>query len=240
MGSQLRVMSANLMNGAADPEAFASLLESVQADVVALQELAPPQAEAVSRVYPHGRLEPRYEHLGMGIAVCHPAEFDRVPLGYRDARVARLDPEHWSMLPEAIEILNVHIASPTWGPGFIQFPRRRLQNRLLCDYLDCTAGRVRAVLGDFNASPIWPVYRNIARRLDDLAVINARRRSGRPERTWARWVGGPRLFRIDHCFGCGVAVDDFSLAEIRGSDHAALVVDLSIRPAGEGDRELRD
>ena len=27
-------------------------------------------------------------------------------------------------------------------------------------------------------------------------------------RTWARWVGGPRLFRIDHCFGHGITVDD--------------------------------
>jgi endonuclease/exonuclease/phosphatase (EEP) superfamily protein YafD len=91
------------------------------------------------------------------------------------------------------------------------------------------------VLGDFNASPAWPVYRKVAKRLEDLAVTHARIRSARPARTWARWVGGPRLFRIDHCFGHGVAVDAFSVVEIRGSDHSALVVDLSVdAPASAG------
>jgi endonuclease/exonuclease/phosphatase family metal-dependent hydrolase len=222
------VISANLKNGDADPEAFVDLLESCKADVVAVQELAPNQAEALSRAFPYGRLEPAFEHLGMGIALRHPAEFDRVPLVYRDARVARLDCEHWPALTHPLEIVNVHIASPTWGPGLVQFPRRRVQMRHLCDYLDHTPGRIRVVLGDFNASPIWPVYRKLAKRLEDLAVTHARIQSTKPARTWARWVGGPRLFRIDHCFGHGVTIDDFSIIEIRGSDHSGLVVDLSI------------
>jgi endonuclease/exonuclease/phosphatase family metal-dependent hydrolase len=229
------VISANLKNGEADPDAFADLLEACKADVVAVQELAPNQAEVLSRVLPYGRLEPSSDHLGMGIALRHPAEFDRVPLDYRDARVARLDHEHWPSLTHPLEIVNVHIASPTWGPGFIQFPRRRIQTRLLCDYLDRTRGRVRVALGDFNASPVWPIYRQVAKRLEDLAVTHARTRSVRPVRTWARWVGGPRLFRIDHCFGHGVMVDDFTVVEIPGSDHSALVVDLSLQaPASSG------
>jgi endonuclease/exonuclease/phosphatase (EEP) superfamily protein YafD len=216
------------MNGEADPEAFVDLLEACKADVVAVQELAPNQAEALGRAFPHCRFEPSCDHLGMGIALRHPAEFDRVPLEYRDARVARLDCEHWSALTRPLEIVNVHIASPTSGPGLTQFPRRRVQSRLLCDYLDRTRGRVRAVLGDFNSTPAWPVYQDLARRLEDLAVTHARVRSTKPARTWARWVGGPRLFRIDHCFGHGVTVDDFSVVEIRGSDHSGLVVDLSV------------
>jgi endonuclease/exonuclease/phosphatase family metal-dependent hydrolase len=222
------LISANLKNGAADPEAFVDLLEACKADVVAVQELAPNQAETLGRAFPHGRLEPSPDHLGMGIALRHPAELDRVPLSYRDAHIARLDSEHWPALTHPLEIVNVHIASPTWGPGFIQFPRRRVQTRLLCDYLDRTRGTIRAVLGDFNASPIWPVYRHLARRLEDLAVTHSQTRSAKPARTWARWVGGPPLFRIDHCFGHGVAVDDFSVVAIRGSDHSALVVDLSV------------
>jgi len=222
------VISANLKNGDADPEAFVDLLEACKADVVAVQELAPNQAEVLGRAFPYGRLEPAFEHLGMGIALRHPAEFDRVPLVYRDARVARLDCEHWPALTHPLEIVNVHIASPTWGPGLVQFSRRRVQMRHLCDYLDHTRGRARVVLGDFNATPIWPVYRKLAERLEDLAVTHARIQSTKPARTWARWVGGPRLFRIDHCFGHGVTIDDFSIVEIRGSDHSGLVVDLSI------------
>ena len=231
MGSHLRGFSGNLKNGEADPEAFVDLLEACKADVVAVQELAPNQAEALGRTFPHGRLEPSCDHMGMGLVLRHPAEFDRVPLGYRDARVARLECEHWPALTRPLEIVNVHIASPTAGPGFAPFPIRRVQTRVLCDYLDRTRGVIRAVLGDFNATPAWPVYQNLAKRLEDLAVTHARIRSTRPARTWARWIGGPRLFRIDHCFGHGVAVDDFSVVEIRGSDHSGLVVDLSIDAA---------
>ncbi len=84
------------------------------------------------------------------------------------------------------------------------------------------------MLGDFNATPAWPVYRVVAERLEDLALTHARSRSARPARTWARWVGGPPLLRIDHCFGSGVRVDDFRVVEIPGSDHAGLVIDLSV------------
>ena len=217
------------MNGRADPEAFADLVRSSGADVVAVQELSPEQARALGRVFPHGRLEPARDFTGMGIAVRFPAELDRVPLAYRDARVVRLDPAHWPALTGVLEIVNVHIASPTWGEqGWARFAHRRAQSRGLLHYLDQTPGRTRAVLGDFNATPGWPLYRSLAERLEDLALSHARSRGAKPARTWARWVGGPPLLRIDHCFGNGLRVDDFQVVAIRGSDHSGLVVDLSI------------
>ncbi len=217
------------MNGRADPEAFADLVRGSGADVVAVQELSPEQARALGRVFPHGWLEPARDCNGMGIAVRYPAEFDRVPLAYRDARIARLDPSDWPTLTSSLEIVNVHIASPRWGVrAWSQFRRRRDQSRGLVEYLDRTTGRPRAVLGDFNATPAWPLYRVFARRLEDLAQTHARSRGAKPARTWARWVGGPPLLRIDHCFGSGVRVDDFQVVAIRGSDHSGLVVDLSV------------
>ena len=229
MGSHLRVFSGNLMNGRADPEAFADLVRGSGADVVVVQELSPEQARALGRVFSHGRLEPARDFTGMGIAVRHPAEFDRLPLAYRDARIARLEPAHWPALTGAIEIVNVHVASPAWGRrSRSQFALRRAQGRGLREYLDRTRGQTRAVLGDFNATPAWPLYRVIAGQLEDLALTHARRRGARPAKTWARWVGGPPLLRIDHCFGSGVQVDDFQVVAIRGSDHSGLVVDLSV------------
>ena len=229
MGSHLRVFSGNLMNGGADPEAFADLVRGSGADVVVVQELSPEQAAALSRVFPHRDLEPARDFTGMGIAVRHPAEFDRVPLTYRDAWVARLDPADWPALPGGLEIVNVHIASPTWGEhGWTQFTRRRAQSLALLQYLDRTRGRTRIVVGDFNATPSWPLYRSVAGRLEDLALRHARSRDAKPARTWTRWVGGPPLLRIDHCFGSGLRVDDFQVVAIRGSDHSGLVVDLSI------------
>jgi len=236
MGSHLRVFSGNLMNGRADPEAFADLVRHSDADVVAVQELSPEQARALDRVLPHGRLEPARNFNGMGIAVRHPAKFDRVPLAGRDARIARLDPADWPALTGALEIVNVHIAAPTWCMNdWFRILRRRVQIRGLLEYLDRTPGQTRAVLGDFNATPAWPVYRVVAKRLEDLALTHARSRGAKPARTWARWIGGPPLLRIDHCFGCGVRVDDFQVVAIRGSDHSGLVVDLSVEePATSG------
>ncbi len=225
----MRVLSGNLMNGGADPEAFADLARSSGADVVVVQELSPEQASALGRAFPHGRLEPARDFTGMGIALRYPAELDRIALAYRDARVARLEPAHWPALSRALEIVNVHIASPTWGKRISTRVRRRLeQGRGLLRYLDETQGRTCAVVGDFNASPVWPLYRSLARRLEDLALSHARSRGAMPERTWARWIGGPRLLRIDHCFGYGVRADDVRVVPIRGSDHSGLIVDLSL------------
>jgi endonuclease/exonuclease/phosphatase family metal-dependent hydrolase len=217
------------MNGRADPEAFADLVRSSGADVVVVQELSLEQARALGGVLPHGRFEPARDFTGMGIALRHPAEFDRVALAYRDARIARLDPAHWSALTGSLEIVNVHMASPAFGvQAWTRFSHRRDQCRGLVEYLDGTPGRTRAVLGDFNATSSWPLYRVVSGRLEDLALSHARSRSVKPARTWARWVGGPPLLRIDHCFGSGLSVDDFQVVAIRGSDHSGLVVDLSV------------
>jgi endonuclease/exonuclease/phosphatase family metal-dependent hydrolase len=229
MGSQLRVFSGNLMNGRADPEAFVALVRHSGADVVVVQELSPEQARVLGSVFSHCHLEPARDFTGMGIAVRYPAEFDRVPLAFRDARIARLEPAHWPTLTAALEIVNVHIASPAWGTqAWSRFVQRRVQGRGLLEYLDRTRGQTRAVLGDFNATPAWPLYRMFAGCLEDLALTHARNRDAKPARTWARWVGGPPLLRIDHCFGSGVRVDDFQVVAIRGSDHSGLVVDLSV------------
>jgi len=231
MGPQLRVFSGNLMNGRADPAAFAELVRNLAADVVAVQELAPAQADALGGVLAHGRLEPALDFKGMGIVTRYPAEFDRVPLAFRDARIARLAPEHWPALRARLEIANAHIASPTWGLRvWSRLALRRAQSRGLFEYLDRSPRRTRVLVGDFNATPAWPLYRMVARRLEDLALTHARRRGARPARTWSRWVGGPPLLRIDHAFGRGVRVDDCQVVAIRGSDHSGLVVDLSIEP----------
>lgn len=230
MGSQLRILSGNLKNGEADPQAFAELVQAWRADVVAVQELSPNQAEALARVLPHGRLEPADDYLGMGIVLRHPAALDRVSLGHRDARIARLDPDSWPGLDRPLEIVNVHIQSPVSRASGSPWQRRRHQIRGLCAYLDASNGP-RVVLGDFNATPAWPVYWRVAERLEDLASSHARGRAALPARTWSPRIGGVPLLRIDHCFGDGVVVEAFEVVEICGSDHRALVVDVSLATA---------
>ncbi|MEN8184709.1 MAG: endonuclease/exonuclease/phosphatase family protein, partial [Myxococcota bacterium] len=226
MGSRLRILSANLLNGGADPEALCDLIRSLNVDVAATQELAPEQAEALSEVLPFGILHPDRQHNGMGLALRWPARHDRVPLPRRDALVARLHPETWTGLSSSVEVVNIHVTAPQLPPPWQAFSQRRGQLRGLLEYLDGSPGGRCALVGDFNATPLWPLYRGLSRRLPDAACIDARRRGTRPRPTWGPTPGGPRLLRIDHAFLGNLEVEAFRVVRIPGSDHSAVVVDL--------------
>ena len=227
MGDRIRVLTANLWNGGADPAGLAELVEAWAVDVACAQELGPDQAEALARVLPHGLLEPARDHSGMGIALRRPGALRRVELPGRDARVAELDPSHWPGLGESLEVISVHIL----GPHLLRrWRQRRGQLHALECYLDRAPPRPRLLVGDLNATPLWPLYRRLARRLRDAPADVARRRGARPQRTWGPTPRSPRLLRIDHALAEGVHVEDARVVPLPGSDHSALVVDLG--PAG--------
>jgi endonuclease/exonuclease/phosphatase family metal-dependent hydrolase len=230
LGNTIRILSANLWNGAADPEGFAALATRLQADVVAVQELAAAQAEALAAVFPHGHLDPRDDFNGGGIASARPAEVTRLPIRRRDGFRAELSPEHWPELHAPLEIYGVHLDAPhtDFGLGLL---RRRPQYRDLARHLDAPYRAGRVVVGDFNATPSWPLYWRMSSRMQDAALMVARRRGERPARTWGPWPGAPRLLRIDHGFLAGVEAESFRIVEIPGSDHSAVLLDVALTPA---------
>lgn len=228
MASLLRVLTANLWNGLADGQALADVVDARQVDVLAVQELAPDQCEPIAAALPFGLLEPCDRHMGMGIALRRPAKVDRLPLVHRDARTVQLDPAAWPGLPRPVEIVNVHIIAPT-DPRYWRRPwLRGRQLHGLVDYLDATPGTTRVVVGDFNATPAWPVYWQVARRLRDAARVHGKSVGRRPRATWPTGLGPLRLLRIDHCFAHGLAVERVETVRIRGSDHFALLAELTI------------
>jgi endonuclease/exonuclease/phosphatase family metal-dependent hydrolase len=178
-------------------------------------------------VLPHGKLEPTPDGMGLGIALRHPGDVERIALPQRDARVARLSPSGWPGLPRTVEIVNAHLANPVLGvPAGWRY--RRGQVAGLAAYLASAEPCPRALVGDFNATPRWPAYRRLAAELDDAAVLAAARVGRAPAPTWGPYPGAPRLLRIDH-----VLVDAFDVLELRvlplpGSDHAAVVADLAV------------
>lgn len=226
MGSRLRILSANLLNGGADPEALCDLTRSLNVDVAAFQELAPEQAEAISDVLPFGALYPARDHHGMGIALRWPASLDRVRLPRRDALVARLCPETWSALPQPLDIVNVHVTAPHVWPPWQTWSHRRGQLRGLLEHLDGRTEQRIALIGDFNSTPLWPLYRSLVSRISDGALLEAQRRGARPSRTWGPWPSGPRLLRIDHAFVRHTEVEAFRVVRIPGTDHSAVVIDV--------------
>lgn len=237
MGATLRVMSANLWSGAASPEGLAQLVESLGVDVVACQELTTSQAGALREVLPYGDLVPARSYTGMGIALRRPAELRRLSLPYRDAWVARLDPEGWPGLEAPVEIINVHIAAPhaaaTLSGGLWH---RHGQTNGLSRYLDEPSAApgeptpARVVVGDFNSTPAWPVYWRFASRLADAARVAAKQNGHSVRRTWGPWYGSPRLLRIDHGFVDSARVDSFQVVDLPGSDHSAIVLDIAPQP----------
>lgn len=84
------------------------------------------------------------------------------------------------------------------------------------------------VAGDFNASPAWPAYKRVEERVTDLVGQYAERRGQTTEPTWGWRPGWPRMLRIDHVFGVGVRATAVEVRPVRGTDHAAVIVDLEL------------
>jgi endonuclease/exonuclease/phosphatase family metal-dependent hydrolase len=201
--------------------------------VVAVQELAPDQADALAARFPYGLLAPRQDYDGGGIALARPGEVAMLPLAQRSGFRVTLDPSSWPDLTEPLEVLNVHVYAPHSfvGRGLL---RRRPQFRALAGVLDRPAATGRVVVGDFNATPLWPVYWAMAARMEDAARTVARREGRRPERTWGPRPGGPAMLRIDHGFVAGVRPERFQVVPVEGSDHRAVVLDVAV-----GERRFR-
>lgn len=230
LGGRLRIVSANLWNGRAHPEGFAQLIADLGADIVAAQEMTPAQADAIARVMPHGRLCPALDHSGMGIATRLPVETSVISLYMRSAPVIRLDPSDWTLLAKPLEVVNVHIYAPHVVRPKLGLPVRRRQirdfERFFAEEGTDALRESRVLVGDFNATPIWPVYQWFARRFTDAAGAAAEQ-LGRPvQPTWGPWHRAPRLLRIDHGFVRGMEVEEFAVMPVPGSDHSAVVLDL--------------
>jgi endonuclease/exonuclease/phosphatase (EEP) superfamily protein YafD len=226
IGPRFRLITANLYNDRADAEAFARLVESVEPDVVAVQELGLAQAEALASVLPFGRLDPARDHSGMGIALRKPDPTIELPLPHFSGGIARLT------LPDSrtVEIVNVHILAPHVSPPWRTLRTRHRQVGALREYLRGAAPGARALVGDLNATPVWPAYRRLVAGFTDAAVEAARGNGGRPALTWGLWPGGRRLLRLDHVFVTGLVALGARVAELPGSDHDALIVDLALPP----------
>jgi endonuclease/exonuclease/phosphatase (EEP) superfamily protein YafD len=221
MSERFRLVSANL--GRADPGTVKDLIGRLNADLAAVQELAPRQAAALAEVLPFGHLRPMAGGRGMGIALRKPGSVTHVPLPFRGGWSAEIVPAGASVDP--VEILNVHIPRirlPPWR----SLALRRAQLCALLAYLDGHPRRRRVVVGDLNSTPLWPAYRLLARRFEDAVATAARREGRRAPRTWRPSSRLPWLLRIDHVLTTGLTAHQVRALPILGSDHCAVVIDL--------------
>jgi endonuclease/exonuclease/phosphatase family metal-dependent hydrolase len=147
----------------------------------------------------------------------------------RDGWVAALSPRHWAELPFDMEVVNVHISAPHLWPYFPHPIRRQAQLAALLADRRQSADIPHAILGDFNSSPAWPVYKKMAARYVDGALQGGNGELGN-RGSWPSlpWMGVGGLLRIDHCFLWKLTAERARFVPIRGSDHLGLIVDIAI------------
>jgi endonuclease/exonuclease/phosphatase family metal-dependent hydrolase len=215
-------MTANLYNGRARPEALREVIQAFDPDVLAVQEISPNAAGVIADAFPFRQLEPRDDTLGLGLALRRPGVVDRVPLGDRTMQRVVLDPAYWLGLGSQVEVLNVHLHNPLDG---VMRAARAVRRRQLAALHEALAppSPPRVLVGDLNATPLWPLYRRLREVATDAACAVDSTRA-----TWAPWPWLPRLLRIDHVFVQGLVPTAAETIHIRGSDHSALVVDLDV------------
>lgn len=224
----IRVMTVNLLNGAADPASLAEAISALSPDVVAAQELGGAAAEVLAESFRYGLVEPADDHRGRALVSHRPLEVSDLSLPYRSGLRAILEVDGTDA-----ELLSVHLANP------IDPPRGRLrERRRQLEALEKILVPVRPVIlvGDFNSTPLWPAYRRLRRHLDDVVASWAGAAGTSPPRTWGYRPWWPAVLRIDHVFAHGFTASGVTVRRIRGTDHRAVTADLvptPLPPAGD-------
>jgi endonuclease/exonuclease/phosphatase (EEP) superfamily protein YafD len=123
----------------------------------------------------------------------------------------------------------VHFQAPHSMRPFPSFWVRRRQVRALERFMSEHPSDSRCIVGDYNATPAWPLYRRLRRQLSDAAVESARKEGRSVQPTWGPTPESRRLLRIDHALGCGLEVGGFQVVGIPGSDHSGILFDCAPR-----------
>jgi endonuclease/exonuclease/phosphatase (EEP) superfamily protein YafD len=223
-GAPLRVLAANVHHGTADPAALVGLVREKQVDVLSIEEFTPGferrvEAAGLRQLLPHAVLLPRKSVPGGGI-------YSRLPL-------ARLpsDPSTTFRMPRAslsvsgrkLRFLSVHTFPPThrhvddWQRELDGLPR-------------AGRGAPWILAGDFNATLDHAELREaIGRGYRDAADAKGRGL----DFTWPAGRLFPPPVAIDHVLADDrLGIADFSVEDLPGSDHRAVLAELLVPPRG--------
>jgi endonuclease/exonuclease/phosphatase (EEP) superfamily protein YafD len=230
----MRVLTANLGLGKADPKAVVALARDA-ADVLVVQEMTPGLAVAMSAagldaVMPHRSIDPRKNAEGIGIWSRYPVTDSRPVAGYQLAmRTARIAVPGVRIAPM---VLAVHLAAPWVQPlryfraDIAQFP-----NTLHSAARNAGSGAV-IVAGDLNSTYDMQPFR----RLLDGGYRDAAEQAGAglirsfPSQAWY----GP-VFGIDHVLVRNCTAKQAQTVTVPGSDHRGLstVIELPVQPTAD-------
>jgi hypothetical protein len=215
-----RFATINLFTRFVDPGHLARVLDEVEPDLLVAVEMAPKAADVIAPRFEHHHLRPDRGFDGWGVAGRFPLDVSDEKSPWGRGGAVRVD-----IGDATLHLAVVHIYDPLHRPLRETTSRRRREvDGLLAWGETLPSDEPQLVAGDFNATPIWPVYRRLTRRWPDLLTAP---NLGRPHRTWGLPIG-PRLLRIDHLLGTGIEAAGSSVVKVRGSDHHMLVADLRV------------
>ena len=226
-GVEVRLMSANLYQGMADPDPLVSSAQA-QADVVAFQELTPQEAERLSgagldATFPYRWLDARSGPGGVGMWSRFPIDAPRRIGGYTFAFLtAQIRVTGVSIDPT---VVVAHVAGP-W-PGPIDDWRRDL-NRLPVTLSElgeqAGAGSV-IVAADLNSTTDMRPFRALLRN----GYRDAAEQSGAGIKpTFPAASRLPPFLAIDHILTRNCTATSLCTVKIPESDHRGLVVTIAI------------
>ena len=215
----VRVVAFNVNISNDDLPRIAAYLDSLNADVVVVEELSPPSADLLETLLP--RLPNRYSGGREGLwdvsifsrwPLISPEGLSReghplavrvdVDLGDRKLRVygAHL---HWPVIPAAARVRNFQLGA--LGRELSECPHA------------CVA------VGDFNVTPWSSHFRDV---LEMPGIRDCAAGRGLLS-TWTSMLPAPLRIRIDQCLAAGgVSVADVRVGESVTSDHFATINDL--------------
>nr|MDT0663026.1 endonuclease/exonuclease/phosphatase family protein [Micromonospora sp. DSM 115978] len=227
-GPVLRVMTANLLAGAADPDAVLALVRRHRVEVLAVQEFTPDAEAALDRLgladlLPHRQVNPEPGTTGSGLY----ARFSLVDGGTRRNAGGFTQSYATLAVPGAGPVLveSVHPLAP-YAIAALPDWRADLRAQPSAD----PAGPPRILAGDFNATLDHVLLRQLlATGYVDAAASTGAGLAG----TWGPYDGNriPPVV-IDHVLvDRRIGVRDAAVRPLPGSDHRAVVAEL-VLPAG--------
>jgi endonuclease/exonuclease/phosphatase (EEP) superfamily protein YafD len=227
----VRVLTANLGLGEADPNAVVALARET-ADVLVVQEMTPGLAAAMVRaglddVMPHRSIDPRKNANGIGIWSRYPIADSRAVSGHAmPMRIARIQVPGVVIAPT---LLAVHLAAPWVQP--LQYFRDDIARfpTTLQELARNEGSGAVIVAGDLNSTYDMRPFR----RLLDAGYRDAAEQAGAgltgsfPSRSWY----GP-VFGIDHVLVRNCTATAAQTVPVPGSDHRGLftVVEIPVDP----------
>lgn len=224
-GIAVRIITANIYEGQADPAALVRLARA-QADVLAVQELTPQEADRLSpglrSAFPYQLLDARDDASGVGMWSRFPLRAATRIVGYEMAFVtAQIQVQGLSVDPA---VVVVHMPGPwpqpidLWRSDFARLPLT------LRDIANESGGCVIAA-GDFNSTAHLRPFRDLLRNGYRDGAEQSRVPMG-PTYPANSWL--PPFVTLDHILTRNCRATSLRAVHISGSDHRGLVATVAV------------